>query len=169
MKSKSLCDVETIGEKDLEKSMVQAFAVRYGLEDKNLIHRMKLDVTALQQLDNIEQQRIIIKNELAEALYQEIHSGKEVQREAEEKRIAVEQRLEELERFWFLLEKDREFRRQSLLWLDNLPYGENRMTAFFDELNISHMRAWIVSITVLSPMLFKIRWFDNTETVVDIG
>jgi len=169
MKSKSLCDVETVGEKDIEKAMVKALAVRYGLMDKNLIHKMKLDIKALQQIDNIEQQRIIIKNELAEALHQEIHAGKEVQKEAEDKRIAAQQKLGKLESFWLLIEKDRECRRQSLLWLDNLPYGENRLTAFFDELNISHMRAWIVSITVLSPMLFKIRWFDNTETIVDIG
>jgi len=134
-----------------------------------LIHKIKLDIKRLQDNDNIEQNRVILKRELTEVLYKETHASDEERKVATEHRIIIEEKLKDLEGLWVLLEKDRSCRAKALAWLDKLPRGENRMKTFFEEFNGMYMRAWVISITVLSPMLFKIKWFDNTETTVDIN
>jgi len=168
MKSKSLCNADNISEKELEKVMQKAFSKRYDFGDRNLIHKIRLDLKVLKENDNhIEKERIAIKNKLAETLYETLHAEGEKQKKAEERRMTLEKELEDHEKFWALLEKDRSFRENSLSWLDSLPYGDDRTKIFFEELNIPYMRAWIISITILAPTLFRVRWFDNTETMVN--
>jgi len=168
-KSRNLCKAEIVTEADIEKALLKAFAERYDVSDKNLIHKIKLDIKRLQDNDNIEQNRVILKRELTEALYNETHASEEVRNAATEQRIIIEEKLKDQEGFWVLLENDRSCRAKALAWIDKLPRGENRMKTFFEEFNGMYMRAWVISITVLSPMLFKIKWFDNTETTVDIN
>jgi len=168
-KSRNLCKAESVTEADVEKALLKAFVERYDVSDKNLIHKIKLDIKRLQDNDNIEQNRVILKRELTEVLYKETHASDEERKAATEHRIIIEEKLKDLEGFWVLLEKDRSCRAKALAWIDKLPRGENRMKTFFEEFNGMYMRAWVISITVLSPMLFKIKWFDNTETTVDIN
>lgn len=168
-KSRNLCKAEIVTEANVEKALLKAFSERYDLSDKNAIHKIKLDIKRLQDNDNIEQNRVILKRDLTEALYNETHSSDEELNAAKEHRIIIEEKLKNQEEFWLLLEKDRNYRANTLTWLDKLPRGENRMKKFFEELNSEYIRAWVISITVLSPMIFKIKWFDNTHTTVDMN
>ena len=168
-KSRTLCNAKNITEADVEKALLKAFADRYDTTDKYLIHKITLDIKRLQDNDNIEQNRVILKRELTEALYNETHASGNDLKAAKENRMIIEEKLKDQERFWVLFDKDRIYRAKTLTWLDKLPCGENRMKIFFKELNCLYMRAWVICITVQSPFLFKIKWFDNTETTIDMN
>jgi len=169
LKKSQLCNTERIRDAQLERIMVKGFEMRYDLKDQNIIHKLKLDIKRLQDEDNIERSRVILKRELTEALNKELHASNEGREVAAEKRYIIEGKLKEQEQFWSLIEKDRGYRTQTLEWLDQLSRGENRMAAFFEQLNIDHMRAWVIGITVLSPFSFAIKWFDDTKTMVEVG
>lgn len=169
IKNRDFCNTDSIREEDIKKAILKAFERRYDFVDKYIIHRIKLDIKRLQDNDNIERTRVILKRQLSKALDEEMHASKKQREEAKEKRIMIEQNLKDKEKVWNLLEKDREFRRKSIEWIDKLPRGDKRMKIFFEQFNIEYMRAWVIDVTVLSPFLFKIKWFDDKETTVDIN
>ena len=142
IKSKNLCGTQSILESQLDSIMLKALEMRYDLKDKNIIHKLKLDIKGLQDDDNIENDRVILKRELAEALSKELYVASEDCEVAKEKRIVIEEKLKKQEQFWNLIEEDRVYRAETLEWLSKLPFGENRMNIFFKELNIEYMRAW---------------------------
>lgn len=165
---KSHCDTERILESQLESIMIKALERRYDFSDKFIIHKLKSEITRLQENDHVEGSRVILKRELADALGKELRGEKEEHEVLRAKRIIIEGKLEQQEQFWVLLEKDRGYRIKTLGWLDQLPRGENRRTILQEELNIDYMRAWVIGITILSPILYAIKWFDNTETTVEV-
>ena len=167
LKKSQLCNAERIRDAHLERIMLKGFEMRYDLKDNNVIHKLKLDIRRLQDEDNIERNRVILKRELTEALSNELHASIEEREVVKEKRIIKEGILQEKEQYWSAIEKDREYRTQTLEWLDQLPRGENRMTVFLEQLKINYLRAWVIGITVLSPFSFAIKWFDDTESMVD--
>lgn len=168
IKSHKLCNTENVPDVDVEKVLRRGFAERYDISDNNLIHKIKHDLREVQDHDNIERKRSILKRELTAALHKELHANGEKNRMAKAERIVIEENLKETEEYWCLLEKDRSWRTKALEWLDNLPKGENEIKTFFNELDSSHMRAWIISIKVMSPKSFRIRWLDDTETTANI-
>lgn len=168
IKSKELCHAESINEVDLKKILLMAFELRYNLMDHNAIHKLKLDITRVQDDDNVERSRVILKRELTEALTEELQASDEERKWAIKNRIIVEGKIKEKEQFWDLLEKDRSFRKNGLMWLDRLPRGEDRMKVFFEEFNLEYIRAWVLSITILTPISFSIKWFDDTKTRINL-
>jgi len=163
-----LCNTKRILEPQLERIMIKAFEVRYGLSDKSIVHKLKSDIQRLQENDNIEYSRVILKRKLTEALTNEFCADNEAREVVHTKRILIEEKIEQQEQFWILLEKDRGYRIKTLKWLDQLPHGETRIAVFLQQLNIDYMRAWVIGITILSPFSFAIKWFDNTETKVEV-
>lgn len=168
LKGTQLCNTKRMLEPQIESIMIKAFEVRYALSDKSVVHKLRLDILRLQENDNIECSRVIQKRELAEALSKEFCAKNEEREVVRAERIIMEGKIEQQEQFWILLEKDRGYRIKTLEWLDQLPRGETRMAVFLEQLNIDHMRAWVIGITVLSPFLFSVKWFDNTETTVEV-
>ena len=167
LKNNNLCSTQRIRESQFESTMLKAFQIRYDLKDKNILHKLKIDIKRLQDDDNIERSRVISKRELTQALSKEVHSVNAELETAIDKRILIEEKLKRQEQFWSLIEKDRGYRAKTLAWLDQILISENRMNAFFEQLNIMYMRAWVIGITVLSPISISIQWFDNTKTMIN--
>jgi site-specific DNA recombinase len=168
IKSHKLCDTENVPDADIEKALRKGFAERYDMIDKSLIHKIKQDLIAVQDHDNIERKRAIIKRELTTALHKELHTNGEKNKMSKAERIMIEENLKENEEYWYLLEKDRSWRTKTLNWLEALLKGENEIKTFFNELDSSYIRAWIISIKVMSPKSFRVRWLDDSETTVNI-
>jgi DNA invertase Pin-like site-specific DNA recombinase len=168
IKSHKLCNTENVPDSDIEKALLKGFSERYDMSDKSLISKIKHDLRSVQDKDNVERKRVIMKRELSEALHKELHTNGDMNRMARAERMIIEENLKEKEEFWLLIEKDRSWRTKTLDWLEDLPKGENEVKTFFNELDGSYLRAWVIGITVLSPKSFRIRWLDDTETKVSI-
>lgn len=169
IKSHLLCDCEPISENALQSALIEAFDIRYNfsLNKTSSIYKLELDIKRLQEYDDIERSRVLLKKELLEALHNEIHDTNN--HDIQQKRLDIEHKMEAKEKFWTLLEKDRSFRTDALEWIDGLPYGKERMEVFIEQFNMKYMRAWVVEVTVLSPVVFTIKWFDDTETRIKLN
>lgn len=166
MKSNLLCDCEPINENVLKNALIKAFDIRYNLSEKSSIYKLELDIKRLQEYDNIERSRIILKKELSEALRNELHTTNS--HDLKQKRLAIENQMEAHEKFWAFLEKDRMFRTTALKWIEELPHGKERMKVFFEQFNMEYIRAWVIEVTILSPIIYAIKWFDNTEIKIEL-
>jgi site-specific DNA recombinase len=169
LKSIDLCDSDGIREDQFDKIMLKAFEARYGLWDQYIVHKLKVDINQFQDEDHLEYLRTNLKDELYEALKKEISANDEHERALIVKhRIKIEERLEEQERFWCLLEKDREIRKEILKWLEGFSGGVKKLEQFLQQFSMVYRLAWVIGITVLSKGKFLIRWCDNTEDLVEI-
>jgi len=167
IKSSKLCGSRRTNDGELERAIFKAFEIKYGLMNQNTLYKLRLEMKRFQEDDHVERSRVILKRELMVALDKELHSIGDEQTIALAKRRELEEKLERQEQYWGLLELDRDYRVQTLRWLEGLPHGMNGVKAFFDEVNTEYMRAWVMGITVSSPFLFTIKWFDSTETTVE--
>jgi DNA invertase Pin-like site-specific DNA recombinase len=166
IKSSQLCRTKPIGELEIRQLLLKAFDMRYDLRGRNAVNRLKIDIKMLQENDNIERNRAVLKKELAEALSRESHASIQEKLLAKEERKRIEESLGAQEEFWQLVEEDRGFRTKALDWLETLPRGIQQMKVFFEQFDVGYMRAWVISITILKPFSFSIKWFDNTDTMV---
>lgn len=88
----------------------------------------------------------------------------ESMRRAEE----LKRQLQEMECYWKALEADYEWRQRAVAWLRTLPAGPQGMADFLNGLTSEYVKAFILSIEVESPLLYRIRWFDDTWTEVEM-
>lgn len=167
-KDKKLCSAKSVSESDLEKAMLKALDLRYDFSGEHFIHRMKLDIKRIHDFDDIERKRVILKREIREVISQSIKTKDEELLRLESKKEELEQSLMDLEAYWSLLEKDRDKRAATLTWMEALPRNEHKLAAFFKELNIEYMRAWVIGVKILSPISFAVEWFDNSMTQVEL-
>lgn len=167
-KGRNLCSAKSIAEADIEKAMRRALEAKYDFTDEFVIHKMKLDIKRIQEDDNVERIRVILKREIRELVSQSLRAKGDELQILELKAAETEEKLKELEVYWVLLEKDREKRALALEWLDTLPRHEHRLATFFKELNIEYLRAWVIDVTILSPISFTIKWYDNTLSNVSL-
>ncbi len=164
--SHKLCSAKWIRETKLEHNMRKAFGMKYDLTDKNIFNKLRLEIKKVQDNDNVERSRVVLKRKLMVALDNELHASAENLETTIAERSKLEEKLKEQEEFWSALEEDRELRKKTLVWLDKLPRGEGRLTILLEQLNIEYMRAWVMSIKILSPISIIIKWLDDTETRV---
>lgn len=53
-------------------------------------------------------------------------------------------------------------------WMKNLPAGRDGTVAFLNEVTEEHCKAFLLSITIHSPLKFTVHWFDDTKTEVEM-
>lgn len=169
MKSEILCNEKAVTESTLNKVLLKAFELRYNLKDENIIYKLKKELQRIQDNDNIERSRVILKRKLAGVLRIELNITDEEQKAVTATRMGLEEGLKQQEKFWVLLDEDRVYRKETIEWLDEILRNKKGITIFLKELNTKYIRAWVISITVLSPISFTIKWLDNTETAIEIS
>ena len=167
IKSEELCGSVSISESQLETVMKNAFDLRYDISKKLIFHKIRTDIMRLHENDNFESRRINLNNNLAAALNLEKRTSGEEHDFAKAKYLEIEERIQQIERYWSFLEQDRGYRIKALEWLDKLPKNENNSAVFLQQLNIEYMRAWVVSIRVFSRSSYVIRWADDTEIKIE--
>ena len=65
-------------------------------------------------------------------------------------------------------DKDYERREKAIEWMKNLPAGRDGTVAFLNEVTEEHCKAFLLSITIHSPLKFTVHWFDDTKTEVEM-
>jgi len=86
--------------------------------------------------------------------------------EAEEKQVA--DRLSYMESYWEELEKDFERREEAIEWMATLPKGREGTAQFMNGLTADYVKAFVLSVTIHSPLRYTVHWFDDTKTEVEM-
>lgn len=80
----------------------------------------------------------------------------------------LKRQLQEMERYWKALEDDYEWRQKAAIWIRTLPAGQQGVADFLNGLTSEYVKAFILSIEVESPLMYRVRWFDDTWTEVEM-
>ena len=81
----------------------------------------------------------------------------------------AETKQESMEQYWREFEKDAPDRKAAAAWISSLPRSLSGLQHFFDGLETSHLRAWIMKITVVLPDTFELFWCDRVTTTVTLS
>lgn len=63
---------------------------------------------------------------------------------------------------------DYERREKAIEWMKQLPAGRDGTVAFLNGVTEEHCKAFLLSITIHSPLKFTVHWFDDTKTEVEM-
>lgn len=91
----------------------------------------------------------------------------DIQKDTDTEQKLTEQ-LDYMEDYWEELEGDYERREKAIEWMKNLPAGRDGTVAFLNEVTEEHCKAFLLSITIHSPLKFTVHWFDDTKTEVEM-
>ena len=61
-----------------------------------------------------------------------------------------------------------ERREKAIEWMKNLPAGKEGTIAFLNGVTEEHCKAFVLSITIHSPLKYTVHWFDDTKTEVQM-
>lgn len=100
------------------------------------------------------------QNELDERIRQEREQLERLECEEQQQK----ERLQYQEAYWRKLEQTYEIREKAIAWLET----QNSVQDFLKGAVETYVKAFILSITVVSPRHFKIHWFDDSHTEVEV-
>lgn len=127
----------------------------FSRNSQDFVRQMMARLENLQQYDHVERDRGFLKRQIS------------LRQEGDEK-ARLEQRLNELEKYWAKVEYDHEERERALKWMAALPDGNEGTVAFLNGLTGTYARAFALSITVRDPLHYSVHWFDDTRTEVEM-
>ena len=146
----------------------QIVAVQASMESsKKKIRLLKSQVDVMQTRlellgdEMIDPASIEEKKRLIEKLEQSIQTDEETEQKLTEQ-------LDYMENYWDELEDDYERREKAIAWMKELPAGREGTIAFLNGVTEEHCKAFILSITIHSPLKYTVHWFDDTKTEVQM-
>ena len=146
----------------------QVVAVQASMEStKKKIRLLKSQVDVMQTRlellgdEMIDPASIEEKKKLIEKLEQSIQTD-------EENEQKLTEQLDYMENYWDELEDDYERREKAIEWMKNLPVGREGTIAFLNGVTEEHCKAFVLSITIHSPLKYTVHWFDDTKTEVQM-
>lgn len=90
---------------------------------------------------------------------------KKTNRDMAEKK-QLEERLDYLENYWEDLESDHERRERAIEWMKQLPQNREGVVQFLNGVTTDYCKAFLLSVTVHSPLSYTFHWYDDTKTEV---
>lgn len=148
-----------------KKQIVSAHNSAESISKKIWLLKSQVDVmqTRLELLGDemIDPASIEEKKKLIEKLEQSIQNDEETERKLTEQ-------LDYMESYWDELEDDYEHREKAIEWMKNLPAGKEGTIAFLNGVTEEHCKAFVLSITIHSPLKYTVHWFDDTKTEVQM-
>ncbi|AHM57226.1 resolvase domain protein [Peptoclostridium acidaminophilum DSM 3953] len=173
-KSRLLCEMSGVKEEDIVELASKALCEKYQLNKNGngthmIIKLMKELQSAAASID-FEQSRLRL--DLERALLEESEAVLSLSDMStpKEKRIAIEKMISEKEKWWRLLEADELYRKEAIEILESLKSKSQPEKELKECLNdIRFLRAWVVRIKAISPILFSIEWVSGDKTQVRKG
>ncbi|WP_313119315.1 recombinase family protein [Proteiniclasticum ruminis] len=154
--NKNLCSSPTIREDLMIEIMLNAFRVRFDVDDPKLIKRLQRMLVRINQNDYFEFHRLKALTQM-----QLVKRLRDIQF-TDEDIIQIERDYEKFENRLVEIEDDRKYRLGSINWLENIKTFEE----FAGKATIEYLRAWILSMDIYSKDDYKIYWIDGKETEV---
>ncbi len=152
---------------ELDREFLRDSVLKYQNEADNVeqnINEIKTMLEIMQMRKDILQENI--SDVEFTALKFELSQHEEIYREYSAKAKEFQEQLDDLEKYWADLEKDYDWRKKALTWLSSLPNGEQGIKEFMKGLTEEYLKAFVISIEVISPEKFCVHWFDNTKTEI---
>ena len=172
-KSKLLCKMQGVKEKDILEALVRGFKRKYKLSknniDREVIIKLIKEINTSSATREFQQNTLRV--ELEKALLEEntalVKGDNEKLKVLTDKRIAVEKELAAKETWWELYDKDGDYRKEALNSLENIKNVKSKATELNNLIkDINFLRAWVVRIKILSPFSFSITWLTGEETKI---
>lgn len=176
IKSKELCDMEGIREETIMAVMEAALDNKYESLTGEVLNSRTIQ-KMLRELKNVDAKSDIEYNQLRVDLESILHEENiailngtdEVLEELKARRVQIESELKEKEAWWKLLDADFTYRMNSIAKLESSSIIKKTMGQLLDELkNIEYLRAWVVRVKAVSPILFSITWVTGEEIEVEL-
>lgn len=127
------------------------------LKAKREIGQIRLTVLKENQnqkeLDDLDRQITAVQLELGESIA------------AQQK---LKGQLDDMEKYWLELEADYEWRKKAIAWMSSLPEGQTGIIEFLNGLTDKYIKAFIHTIEIESPVRYRIRWFDDIWSEVEM-
>ena len=152
---------------ELDREFLRDSVLKYQNEADNVeqsINEIKTMLEIMQMRKDILQENI--SDVEFTALEIELSQHEEIYSEYSAKAKNFQEQLDNLEKYWADLEKDYDWRKKALTWLSSLPNGEQGIKEFMKGLTEEYLKAFVISIEVISPEKFCVHWFDNTKTEI---
>lgn len=162
---KRVCSAERIYETQLvymcRKAVMERYclmdnAVNFELESKDFVEDLLQSLETVQLADTMEHDRSFLHMQIAKYVA-----------EADPKVEELGRQLERMEHYWSDLEADYEWRQKAIAWMKQLPGGQEGVWQFLIGFE-KYIRAFIFYIEVESPVKYRIRWFDDIWTDVEM-
>ncbi|MDD2288838.1 MAG: hypothetical protein PHY55_08365, partial [Bacteroidales bacterium] len=94
------------------------------------------------------------------------NNGKDLE-SLKNKHIAVENKIKESEAWWNLFDEDDDYRNSAIELLENMDSLDIKVLK--EKVNdINFLRAWVVRVKILSPILFSVTWLNGEETEIEL-
>lgn len=144
----------------------QLSAVSAGLEStrkKMRLVRSQVDVLETRRTllgdENVDEAKVAEKARIIKELQEKLARQ-------EDEYTKLSEQLEYMESYWEEMEEDYDRREKALQWMKTLPQNREGTMAFLNGLTDEHCKAFILSVTIHSPLNYTIHWFDDTRTDV---
>ena len=176
IKSKELCDMEGIREETIMAVMEAALDNKYESLTGEALNSRTIQ-KMLRELKNVDAKSDIEYNQLRVDLESILHEENiailngtdEALEELKARRVQIESELKEKEAWWQLLDADFTYRMNAIAKLESNSIIKKTMGQLLDELkNIEYLRAWVVRVKAVSPILFSITWVTGEEIEVEL-
>ncbi|OMF59366.1 hypothetical protein BK139_13270 [Paenibacillus sp. FSL R5-0490] len=176
IKSKELCDMEGIREETIMAVMEAALDNKFESLTGEVLNSRTIQ-KILRELKNVDAKSDIEYNQLRVDLESILHEENiailngtdEALDELKARRVQIESELKEKEDWWKLLDADFTYRMSSIAKLESSSIIKKSMGQLLDELkNIEYLRAWVVRVKAVSPILFSITWVTGEEIEVEL-
>lgn len=105
---------------------------------------------------------------LLDALQRQERDAEEILEENRKEEQEMTAQLAYMEKYWSDLEADYEWRQRAIAWMQTLPEGRQGIVEFLNGLTDEYVKAFILSIEVESPLKYRVRWFDDTWSDVEM-
>ena len=129
------------------------FLKRFGKAGQLDIRALLTGLKTVQDFDNIERQRVMLKRQISAAPSGSAEKG------------MLEARLISQERLWALLEQDRAYRAGAIEWLKTMEDRKADTAQLMDALDATLLRAWFLNGTI-SGERFTTLWLDGSQDEV---
>lgn len=161
----------------------------FAEESRGFLVRMITKLEWFQQADYMEKERAFYKRrigllqmekERAERILKQTAVALSGQRnqaliDAERSAAQAGERLKEelaqlkkQEQYWDESEANYEYRKHALAWLKGLAQSQQGVIEFLNGMTTEYVKAFVLDIVIYDSRRFRVRWYDNTMTDVEL-
>lgn len=147
---------------------------------KRSIFAMQMEANAIQRRQSLLASQIrgdeigqsgMAQTASAEELEAARQALTQTERALQEKVAAIAQmeaRIRQMEEYWIEVEKNHVYRKKALEWMKGLPCDKRGTVAFLNGMETEYVRAFVLRVIILDPCHYKVWWYDNTTTEVEL-
>ena len=168
--------MEGIREETIITVMEAALENKFASLEEEFLHGRTIQ-KILREIKNVEAKSDIEYNQLRVDLESILHEENmallngtiEEIEELRARRVQIETELKEKEAWWNLLDADFSYRMNVIEKLESSSIIKKTKDQLLDELkNIEYLRAWVVRVKAVSPILFSITWVTGEEIELEL-